>query len=72
MYQQPNKTDIIDKAMRMAGGQVTNMKNGKFYGRLESDRPAGNGMFEFLNGDTYCGSFKGGITGLGICRCMQE
>lgn len=65
MIQQPNKAETIERVLKQTGGQFTPMKHGKFYGRLESDKPTGHGMFEFLNGDIFCGNFKGTITGTG-------
>lgn len=72
MIQQPNKAEVVNRARQQAGGQVTTMKFGRFYGKMEADKPAGNGMFEFTNGDIYCGTFNGGITGTGNKRIIQE
>lgn len=45
MLQQPNKLEIVNRARQQAGGQSTTMKNGRYYGRLDGNRPVGNGMF---------------------------
>lgn len=66
---QQDRDQVVRQAKQAAGPNAIQMRYGRFYGRADPSGPAGNGVFEFVNGDVYVGSFiKGNMNGQGTIR----
>lgn len=64
---QQDRDQVIRQVKQAAGNNPTQLRYGRYYGRADQSGPIGNGVFEYSNGDVYCGSFlKGNINGQGI------
>ena len=61
-----DRDSVVKQFKTFAGNQPTQFRHGKYYGKSDPSGPAGEGVFEFANGDVYCGNFlRSAINGQG-------